>query len=46
MMSKRKELRDVSTIGHYGTGDLELTMSNIEDLQRNQDILKYVYDNN
>lgn len=46
MMSERKELRDVSTIGHYGTGDLELTISNIEDLQRNQDILKYVYDNN
>lgn len=46
MMSGRKELRDVSSIGHYGTGDLELTISNIEDLQRNQDILKYVYDNN
>lgn len=46
MMDERKELRDVSSIGHYGTGDLELTISNIEDLQRNQDILKYVYDNN
>ena len=36
--------RDVSNVGHYGTGDLEITLSNFEDLQRAMPLLKRSYD--
>lgn len=36
--------RDVSNIGHFGTGDLEITLSTPDDLERATPLLKRSYD--
>ena len=36
--------RDVRNIGHYGTGDLEVTLRNPDDLERAQPLLQRSYD--
>jgi predicted transport protein len=36
--------RDVSKVGHFGTGDLEITLSKAEDLERAMPLLKRSYD--
>ncbi len=36
--------RDVSKIGHYGTGDLEITLTKPEDLERAMPLIKRSYD--
>jgi predicted transport protein len=36
--------RDVSNVGHFGTGDLEITLSKPEDLQRAMPLLKRSYE--
>jgi len=36
--------RDVSNIGHFGTGDLEITLSTPDDLERAKPLLKRSYD--
>jgi predicted transport protein len=35
--------RDVSTVGHHGTGDLELWMRTEKDLERAGDLLRLSY---
>ncbi|NQW98344.1 DUF91 domain-containing protein [Bacillus stratosphericus] len=36
--------RDVSKIGHYGTGDLEITISNDEDIEKAKYLINIAYD--
>ncbi|NRG30671.1 DUF5655 domain-containing protein [Niallia circulans] len=36
--------RDVSTIGHYGTGDLEVIISNDEDIDKAKHLISMAYD--
>src|SRR3984957_9824110 len=36
--------RDVSNIGHYGTGDLEVTLAQMEDLERAKPLLQQSYE--
>jgi predicted transport protein len=36
--------RDVSSTGHYGTGDLEITLAKPEDLERAMPLIKRSYD--
>jgi predicted transport protein len=36
--------RDVTHIGHYGTGDLEVTISNGEDIERAKRLINMAYD--
>jgi predicted transport protein len=36
--------RDVRKIGHFGTGDLEITLTNREDLERAKDLFQKSYD--
>ncbi len=36
--------RDVSNIGHVGTGDLELTLTTADDLERVKPLIKRSYD--
>lgn len=36
--------RDVSNIGHYGTGDLEIRINNDEDLEKAEHFIKKSYD--
>ena len=36
--------RDVRTVGHYGTGDLELTLRTLEDLERAKPLLLMSYE--
>jgi predicted transport protein len=36
--------RDVSKIGHFGTGDLEITLKTLEDLERAKPYLKKAYE--
>ncbi len=36
--------RDVSNVGHFGTGDLEITISNPEDLERAMPLIKRSYE--
>lgn len=38
--------RDVSDIGHYGTGDLEIILRNHDDLERAKPLIKSSYDKN
>jgi len=38
--------RDVSNIGHYGTGDLEIRIRNIEDLERAKPLIVRSYEEN
>ncbi len=35
---------DVSNIGHYGSGDLEITLSTPDDLERAKPLIKRSYD--
>jgi len=37
--------RDVSNIGHFGTGDLEITLSKQDDLERAMPLIKLSYEN-
>jgi predicted transport protein len=37
--------RDVSNIGHFGTGDLEITLSKPDDLDRAMPLIKRSYEN-
>jgi predicted transport protein len=37
--------RDVSNIGHFGTGDLEITLSKPEELERAMPLIKLSYEN-
>jgi predicted transport protein len=37
--------RDVSQVGHFGTGDLEVTLTKPEDLERAMPLIKRSYDN-
>ena len=37
--------RDVSKIGHYGTGDLEVTLTGPEDLEKAKSLIRRSYDN-
>jgi predicted transport protein len=36
--------RDVSNVGHYGTGDLEITLSKREDLERAKSLIQQSYE--
>jgi predicted transport protein len=36
--------RDVSNVGHYGTGDLEITLAKPEDLERAMPLIKRSYE--
>jgi predicted transport protein len=36
--------RDVSSIGHFGTGDLEVTLAQMEDLERSKPLLQQSYE--
>ncbi|HEY1745728.1 MAG TPA: DUF5655 domain-containing protein [Xanthobacteraceae bacterium] len=36
--------RDVSNVGHYGTGDLEITLAKPEDLERGMPLIKRSYE--
>jgi predicted transport protein len=36
--------RDVSNIGHFGTGDLEVTLAQMEDLERSKALLQQSYE--
>ena len=36
--------RDVTHIGHYGTGDLELTVSNLDDFEKSKPFINIAYD--
>lgn len=38
--------RDVRSIGHFGTGDLEITLSGKEDLERAKSLIQLSYENN
>ncbi len=38
--------RDVRTIGHYGTGELEITLRSVEDLEKAKYLIQKSYDNN
>jgi predicted transport protein len=37
--------RDVSNVGHFGTGDLEITLAKSEDLERAMPLIKRSYEN-
>ena len=36
--------RDVSQVGHFGTGDLEITLSKSDDLERAKPLIQRSYD--
>lgn len=38
--------RDVRNIGHFGTGDLEITIRSDDDLKKAGDLIRQSYDNN
>jgi predicted transport protein len=40
-----KNGRDVRNIGHYGTGDLEITISNIEEMEKSKELIKKSFEN-
>lgn len=42
---EREGVRDVRQVGHYGTGDLELTIKSRKDIERLSDLLRGSYDN-
>lgn len=44
--SRQSVLRNMVGIGHYGTGDLELTLSSLDDFFNNKDVIKLAYDTN
>jgi predicted transport protein len=35
--------RDVSEVGHFGTGDLEITLNNVDDLERAKPLIERSY---
>ena len=37
--------RDVSNIGHYGTGDLEITINNLEEMEKSKEYIKNSFEN-
>jgi len=37
--------RDVSKIGHYGTGDLEITINNLEEMEKSKEYIKSAFEN-
>jgi predicted transport protein len=37
-------LRDVRDVGHYGTGDLELRLKDLDDFERTQDLIRKSYE--
>jgi predicted transport protein len=37
--------RDVSNIGHYGTGDLEITITNSDELEKSKEFIKSAFEN-
>jgi predicted transport protein len=37
--------RDVRSIGHWGTGDLEVTLTSLQDLERAKSLLTTSYEN-
>jgi predicted transport protein len=43
MKSLPSNARDVTTIGHYGTGDLELSIRNLEELESAKSIIVAAY---
>lgn len=45
IIDPQKLIRDVSEIGHHGTGNIEVTLSNKEELQSVLDLIKQSYDN-
>lgn len=44
--SPGKNIRDVSNIGHYGTGDTEVTIKSVEDLEKVKYLIEESYNNN
>ena len=40
-----KNGRDVENIGHYGTGDFELTISNAEEIEKSKELIKKSFEN-
>ena len=44
LMTNQGFLRDVRKIGHFGTGDLEITIKSADDLKRAEDYLKQSYE--
>lgn len=40
-----KQCRDVTTIGHFGTGDLELVIKNMEDYEETKQLILESYKN-
>ena len=37
--------RDVSNIGHFGTGDLEISINNIEEMEKSKEYIKNAFEN-
>ena len=37
--------RDVSNIGHFGTGDLEITINNQEEMEKSKELIKNAFEN-
>ena len=37
--------RDVSNIGHYGTGDLEITINDLEEMEKSKEYIKTAFEN-
>jgi predicted transport protein len=40
---KKGFTRDVSDVGHFGTGDLEITLTNAEDLEKAKPLIERSY---
>ena len=41
----RNNLRDVSNIGHYGTGDIEIRVENKDNVNMAKELIEKAYDN-
>jgi len=37
--------RDVSNIGHYGTGDFEITINNLEEMEKSKEYIRNAFEN-
>lgn len=37
--------RDVSGVGHYGTGDLEISINNLEEMEKSKEYIKNAFEN-
>jgi predicted transport protein len=37
--------RDVSNVGHYGTGELELSINNLEEMEKSKEYIKNAFEN-